>query len=110
MINSASPPTNPSYGKSQKDGGPGASAPLSILGFNYDSTISKQRPLPVIGCRRHRLAWRGLLRRLRLLGRHLLRRDRQDQLRIVIGDAIDPCGDFMPDELALVRRLEQRPR
>ena len=69
---------------------------------------SEQTSLPVIGRDRRRLARRGLLRGLRLLGLALLRRDRQDQLRVVIGDAVDPGRDLMPGELALARRRQQR--
>src|SRR5258708_29768466 len=42
-----------------------------------------------------------------LLGRHLLRRDRQDQLRVVISGAIDPRRDLVPDETAFAGRDQQ---
>src|ERR1700682_365623 len=46
--------------------------------------------------------------RPRFRGRHLLRRDRPDQLRVVIDDAIDPRRDIVPGELALAGRGQQR--
>jgi hypothetical protein len=64
---------------------------------------SKQRPLPVIDRRRRPFARRPL-RGLRRLGGALLIRDRQDQLRVVVGDVVDPDRDLVPDELAFTRR------
>src|SRR5882724_3580293 len=67
---------------------------------------SKQRTLPVI-LRRRRLARRGL-RGLRRLCRPLLVGNRQQQLRVVIDDAVDARGNLVPGELALSGPVQQR--
>src|SRR6188472_3038927 len=72
--------------------------------FEY---ASKQRTLPVVLRRRRRLARRSLLRG-RLLRRPLLVGDRQQQLRVVIDDAIDARGNLVPGELAFGRPAQQR--
>jgi hypothetical protein len=43
------------------------------------------------------------------VGCALLRRDRQDQLRVVIGHAIDPGRDLVPDELAFAAARSAAP-
>ena len=58
--------------------------------------------------RRSRFARCGLLRGLRLFRRPLLFRVRQQQLRVVIDDAIDARGNFVPGELAFARSAQQR--
>ena len=40
---------------------------------------------------------------------HLLRRDRQDQLRVVIGGVVDPGRDLVPGELAFARAPSAAP-
>src|SRR4051794_32648705 len=68
---------------------------------------SEQRALPIIFSYRHGLARRGFLDRNRVFGREFLLRDRKYQLSIVIGDAIDPCRDSVPDEFAFTVGRQQ---
>src|SRR5205807_10206584 len=69
---------------------------------------SKHTSLPVIGRRRHRFG-RGFAGGLPcFFCKPLLLRDRQDQLRIVIGGTIDPRRHLMPGELTLSRPAQQR--
>src|SRR5436309_14492681 len=74
----------------------------------YKYEASKQRALPVILLCCRNLARRGLLRGLRLRRRPLLVGDRQQQLRVVIDDAVDAGGNLVPGELALSRPAQQR--
>src|SRR5450631_81746 len=72
------------------------------------TAISKQRSLPVVFGHHLRRFALLLLRRHRLLGCHLFRRNGEDQLCVVIGGAVDPDRDFVPDETAFARRDQQR--
>src|SRR5437867_10177424 len=74
----------------------------------YKYEASKQRALPVILLCCRNLARPGLLRGLRLLRGPLLVGDRQQQLRVVIDDAVDAGGNLVPGELALSRPAQQR--
>ena len=74
-----------------------------------DRSHQNRRALPLIlRRRRRRLARARLLRRLRFLRRPFLGRNRQDQLRVVIGDVVDPRRNLVPGELAFFGRGQQR--